>query len=202
MSFLWLRVGGASITKSWFLRHLRGTTTKDVIAGVKILRSRIGHWRGPVGWRPRCCRLTTKKEKEGRTWKRSRQQPWGNMCQRSHKTGMSLTSAKVFDWWMLLVSQTSCSFCLSWDSVSCTELREASTEEQEDEVSVEIWIHNHVWFQFVQTCLGFCSFTYITNVYEPSLAVCIFACIWFSDLVATWCRCPAGFSCSQATVWQ
>ena len=46
------------------------------------------------------------------------------------RRSMNPTSANVFDWWMLLVSKTSCSFCLSWDRVSCTDFREASTAEE------------------------------------------------------------------------
>lgn len=46
------------------------------------------------------------------------------------RRSMNPTSANVFDWWMLFVSKTSCSFCLSWDRVSCTDFREASTAEE------------------------------------------------------------------------
>lgn len=60
----WLRVGGASITEPWFIGHLRGTTTEDVIAGIKILCSRICNWRRSVGWTPHSCRLTMEEETE------------------------------------------------------------------------------------------------------------------------------------------
>lgn len=43
---------------------------------------------------------------------------------------MCLTSANVFDWWMLFVSQTPCSFCFSWDRVSCTDFKDESTGEE------------------------------------------------------------------------
>lgn len=50
--------------------------------------------------------------------------------------GIRLTSA---DWWLLLTSQASCSFCLSWDRVSCTDFKEASTVEQGTESLISVW---------------------------------------------------------------
>lgn len=47
-----------------------------------------------------------------------------------------LTSA---DWWLLLASQVSCSFCLSWDRVSCTDFKEASTVERGKEWLRSVW---------------------------------------------------------------
>lgn len=143
MSFLRLWVGGASITKPWFIRHLRWTTTKDVIAGVKILCSWICYWRRPVGWMSRCCRL-----KEGGTHKAQHQKPTREYVPENPDDwcSMKLTSVNVLDWWTL-VSQTSCSFCLSCDRVSCTDFREASTE---GEIWTYIhlsclWIFKHMW---------------------------------------------------------
>lgn len=46
-----------------------------------------------------------------------------------------LTSA---DWWVLLASQDSCSFCLSWDRVSCTDFREASTVARKGSVTIRL----------------------------------------------------------------
>lgn len=139
MPFLRLGVGGASITEPWFIRHLRGTTTEDVIAGIKILCSRICNWRRPVGWIPHSCRLTMHGEKEE-----------GGRNSKSHKEGRPkglrcitrLTSANVLDWWMLFVSQICCSFCFSRDRVSWTDFREASTEKAEGHAKVLMSVHN------------------------------------------------------------
>lgn len=45
---------------------------------------------------------------------------------------LNLTSVSVFELWTLLASQISCTFCLSWDRVSCTDFKDASTVEGED----------------------------------------------------------------------
>ena len=59
-------------------------------------------------------------------------QPWESVAEDPEdRRSTNLTSANVFDWWMLLESQTSCSFCLSRDRVSCTNFRDARTEEEE-----------------------------------------------------------------------
>lgn len=50
--------------------------------------------------------------------------------------GVGLTSA---DWGLLFTSQASCSFCLSWDRVSCTDFKEASTGEQGKESLISVW---------------------------------------------------------------
>lgn len=129
MSFLWLRVGGASITKSRFIGHLRGTTTWDIITGIKILGGRICYWRRPVGRITDCWRLTTEEEKRGRNTENHPSETKGEYVPENpdDRHSLYLTSANLFDWWVLLVSQTSCSFCLSWDRVSCTDFKEAST---------------------------------------------------------------------------
>lgn len=128
VSFLWLRVGCAPVTEPGFIRHLRGTSTQDVIAGIKVLGRWVCHWRRAVGRPPRHHRL-----KRGEIREINQQDPWGNVWCRAPETAVKLTSASVFDRWTLFVSQTSCSFCLSSDRVSCTDFRDVSTEGESEQ---------------------------------------------------------------------
>lgn len=96
-----------------------------VIAGIKILGSRVCYRGRPVGRTPHCCRLSTEEEEQ----RKSSTSTEEYVAEDPADDSMKLTSANVLDWWMLFDSQTSCSFCLSWDRVSCTVFREVSTEE-------------------------------------------------------------------------
>lgn len=127
-----------------------------------------------------CSQLGADEEEEGGTQRITQEHVPDNPDDRRRIT---LTSAIVVDWWMLLVSQTSCSFCLSWDRVSCTDFKEVSTE------------GNNMKSAWVFQCGG----RKIIPLLLLKLHVHAFIA---SDLVGKWRRCPAGFSCPRGTVWQ
>lgn len=126
VSLLRLRVGGASITEARLVRHFGGTTTQDIITGIKILCSWVCHRRGPLGGITHAWRL----EEEGR-----RKMTRDPVPEIPDDRCVRLTST---DWWVLLASQDSCSFCLSWDRVSCTDFREASTVARKGSVTIRL----------------------------------------------------------------
>lgn len=75
------------------------------------------------GWHQGKKKKGMNKENQPSTIKKTKQDKVGQRVQMTN-----LTWANVLDWCMLLASQTACSFCLSWDRVSCTDFRELSTK--------------------------------------------------------------------------